>query len=180
MYVESKWGFKQVGACSIHICQGTNGDQCLEHFCFLRVEHPYIVGKSEKYLDVGEPTYHSKKTACYWLQVQTTVYISFNNANYSQKLHKKHSIRAAVHGIRRFHWTLHHQITECMLACPTPPVQYHKLLQAVYIVQVNSIGGVTTCTSTVHNQPANFWCHQASPCIPSGFGHRENTKLHSG
>ena len=30
----------------------------------LSVEHPYIVGKSEKSLDVGEPTY-AKKTACY-------------------------------------------------------------------------------------------------------------------
>ena len=31
----------------------------------LRVEHPYIVRKSEKSLDMGEPTFHAEKTACY-------------------------------------------------------------------------------------------------------------------
>ena len=37
----------------------------------LRVEHPYIVGKLEKSLDISEPTFHAEKTACYRLQQQT-------------------------------------------------------------------------------------------------------------
>ena len=39
-----------------------------------RVEHPYIVRKSEKSLDMGEPTFHAEKTACYRLQQQTKVH----------------------------------------------------------------------------------------------------------
>ena len=38
------------------------------------VEHPYIVWKSEKPLDMGEPTFHAEKTAGYWLQQQTKVH----------------------------------------------------------------------------------------------------------
>ena len=34
----------------------------------LGVEHPYIVRKLEKSLDMGELTFHAKKTACYRLQ----------------------------------------------------------------------------------------------------------------
>ena len=34
----------------------------------LGVEHPYIVGKLEKFLDMGEATFHAEKTACYQLQ----------------------------------------------------------------------------------------------------------------
>ena len=49
-----------------------------------------------------------------------TAWFSFSTANYSRKLHKKHLIRAVAHGIRQFHWALHHQIAECMWACPTP------------------------------------------------------------
>ena len=42
----------------------------------LSVEHPYIVGKSEKSLDVGEPpTFHAEKTACYRLQQRTKVHV---------------------------------------------------------------------------------------------------------
>ena len=72
----------------------------------LKVEHHYIVRKSEKSLDMGEPNFHAEKTACYQLQQETRVHVltfSFSMANYSRKLHKKHSIRAAVHRIRRFH-----------------------------------------------------------------------------
>ena len=29
----------------------------------LKVEHPYIVRKSEKFLDMGELTFHAEKTA---------------------------------------------------------------------------------------------------------------------
>ena len=74
----------------------------------LKVEHHYIVRKSEKFLDMGEPTFHAEKTACYRLQQQTRVHVltfSVSAANYSGKLHKKHSIKAAVHRIRRFHFT---------------------------------------------------------------------------
>ena len=40
----------------------------------LRVEHSYIVRVSEKSLDMGEPTFHTEKTACYRLQQQTKVH----------------------------------------------------------------------------------------------------------
>ena len=43
----------------------------------LRVEHPYIVGKSEKVGEIAsmcEPTFHAEKTACHRLQQQTTVH----------------------------------------------------------------------------------------------------------
>ena len=58
----------------------------------LRVEHPYIVRKSEKSLDMGALTFHAEKTAC--------CMFSFSVANYSLKLHKKHSIKTEAHGIR--------------------------------------------------------------------------------
>ena len=35
----------------------------------------YIVGKSEKSLDTGKPTFHTEKTACYQLQQQTKVHV---------------------------------------------------------------------------------------------------------
>ena len=41
----------------------------------LRVEHPYVVRKSEKSLDMGELTFHAEKTACYWLQQETKVHV---------------------------------------------------------------------------------------------------------
>ena len=41
----------------------------------LRVEHPYIVRKSEKFLDKGELTFLAEKTACYQLQQQTKVHV---------------------------------------------------------------------------------------------------------
>ena len=34
----------------------------MEHFCSIRVEYPYIVRKSEKFLDMGEVTFHAEKT----------------------------------------------------------------------------------------------------------------------
>ena len=46
-----------------------------------RVEHPYIVRKSKKSLDMGKPTFHAEKTACYLLQQQNKV--SSSAANYS-------------------------------------------------------------------------------------------------
>ena len=51
----------------------------------LRVEHLYIVRKLEKFLDMGEPTFHAKKTACYRLQQQTKVHVSFSVAKYYAK-----------------------------------------------------------------------------------------------
>ena len=41
----------------------------------LRVEHRYIVRKSEISLDMGELTFHAKKTVCYQLQQQTKVHV---------------------------------------------------------------------------------------------------------
>ena len=32
---------------------------------------------------------------------------------------QKHSVRAAVHRIRRFRWELYHQIAKCIWSCPT-------------------------------------------------------------
>ena len=43
---------------------------------------------------------------------KTKYIFSFSVANYSLKMHKKHSIKAAAHGIRQFHKALHHQISE--------------------------------------------------------------------
>ena len=55
----------------------------------LRVEYPYIVGKLEKFLDMGELTFRAEKTSCYWLQQQTKVqFLSFSTVKYSQKLQK--------------------------------------------------------------------------------------------
>ena len=46
------------------------GTNCWNTFV-IRVEHPYIVGKLVKSLDMGEPTFYAKKTAWYQLQQQT-------------------------------------------------------------------------------------------------------------
>ena len=58
----------------------------------LRVEHPYIVRKSAlsmlRKLHVDDCSRKPKYM------------FSFSAANYSLKLHKKHSIKAAVHGMR--------------------------------------------------------------------------------
>ena len=65
----------------------------------LRVEHPYIARKS----DMVEFTSHAQKTACYQLQHQTKVHIlALAWQTLFQKLHKMHSIKAEVHGIRQF------------------------------------------------------------------------------
>ena len=67
-YAESSRGIKQVSARSLQVCRGTDAWNTF----VLRV-HPYIVRKSEKSLDTGEPTFHAEKTACYRLQQQTKV-----------------------------------------------------------------------------------------------------------
>ena len=59
----------------------------------LKIEHPYMVRKFKKFLDMGELTTHGKNQSASF---------SFGVVNYSQKLHKKHSIRAAAYGIRQF------------------------------------------------------------------------------
>ena len=93
----------KVSACSIQVCQGSVGINALNTFV-LRVEHPYIVGKLEKPLDLGEPTFYAEKTACYRLQQQTKVHVLALAMQTTRKnCTKKHSIRAAVHRIRRFH-----------------------------------------------------------------------------
>ena len=50
---------KQVSARSIQVCRGSMLGTLL-----LRVEHPYIVRKSENSQDMGELTFHAEKTAC--------------------------------------------------------------------------------------------------------------------
>ena len=65
-YAESSQGFteiKQVSARSIQVCWGSMGFNAWNTFV-LRVEHPYIVRKLEKFLDMGELTFHAEKTAC--------------------------------------------------------------------------------------------------------------------
>ena len=66
---------------------------------------------------------------------------SFSVANYSLKLHKKDSIRAALHGIRQFHWELH-RIAECMWACSTPPwgcvVHFQELTSWLRTIQISA------------------------------------------
>ena len=119
-YVESSRRFteiKQVSARSIQVCWGSVGFNAWNTFV-LRVEYPYIVRKLEKSLDVGELTRKlhvgdcSRKPKCIF---------SFSAVNYYLKPHKKHSIKAAAHGIRWFYKALHHQISECTWACPNPP-----------------------------------------------------------
>ena len=64
-YAESSRGFtemKQVSARSIQVCRGSMGFNAWNTFV-LRIEHPYIVRKSEKFLDMGELTFHAEKTA---------------------------------------------------------------------------------------------------------------------
>ena len=76
-YAESSRGFteiKQVSARSIQVCRGSMGFNAWNTFV-LRVEHPYIVRKSEKSLDMGELTFHAEKTACCRLQQETKVHV---------------------------------------------------------------------------------------------------------
>ena len=55
------------------------------------VEHSYTVRKSEKSLNMGEPTFQAKKTACYRLQQQTKVYVLAlaRQSTLENVLHKK-------------------------------------------------------------------------------------------
>ena len=52
----------------------------------LRVEHPYIVRKSEKSPDMGELTFHAEKTAC--CNRKTKYMFTFSMTCYFLKLHK--------------------------------------------------------------------------------------------
>ena len=66
-YAESPREFteiKQVAARSIQVRRGSTGFNAWNTFV-LRVEHFYIVRKLEKSLDMGEPSFHSEKTAHY-------------------------------------------------------------------------------------------------------------------
>ena len=55
--IQSSQGFKQVSTRSIQVRWGINAWNTF----VLRVEHPYIVRKLEKSLDMGEPTFHAEK-----------------------------------------------------------------------------------------------------------------------
>ena len=71
-FLESSQGFteiKRVRNRSIQVCQGSLLGTW--NTFVLRIEHPYIVGKS---LDKGELTFHVEKSACYQLQQQTKVH----------------------------------------------------------------------------------------------------------
>ena len=64
-YAESSQGFteiKQVSTRSIKVWGSVGFNAC--NTFVLRVEHPFIVRKSEKSLDMGELTFHTEKTAC--------------------------------------------------------------------------------------------------------------------
>ena len=63
----------------------------------LRVEHPYIVRKLEKSLDVGEPALHAMLSIA---AANQSACFDFSTTNYSRKPHKKHLIRVIAHGIR--------------------------------------------------------------------------------
>ena len=71
---------KQVSACSSQVCWDIKAWNTF----VLRVEDPYIVRESEKSLDMGEPTSMMRSSSA---------------GNYSQKLHKKDSIKPVVHGV---------------------------------------------------------------------------------
>ena len=76
-YAESSRGFteiKQVRARSIQGCRGSMGFNAWNTF-LQRVEHPYIVTKLDKFLDMGELTFHAEKTACWRLQQETEVHV---------------------------------------------------------------------------------------------------------
>ena len=75
-YVESPRGFteiKQVSTRSIQVCRGSTGFNAWNPFV-LRVEHLCTIRKLEKSLEMGETSFHCKKTACYGLQQQTKVH----------------------------------------------------------------------------------------------------------
>ena len=99
----------------------------------LRVEHPYVVKKLEKSMDVVSPPSMLRKlcvTDC--SSKPECICFSFSMANHSRKLHKKQLVRAVAHGIRRFNWALSHQIAECTWACP-PGVPPPSLGRAWYL-----------------------------------------------
>ena len=68
-------GFTNIKQVSIRKHPVLPRDQWGSMLATLRVEHRYIVRKSEISLDMGEPTFHAKKTACYRLQQQTEVHV---------------------------------------------------------------------------------------------------------
>ena len=66
---------KQVNTCSIQVFRGTMQWGPMLGTLVLRVEHPNIVRKLVKSLDMGEPVFHAKKNACCRLQQQTKVHV---------------------------------------------------------------------------------------------------------
>ena len=53
---------QRLNACDVQVCRGSMRINAWKTFV-LRLEHPYIVRKLEKSLDMGELTFHAKKTA---------------------------------------------------------------------------------------------------------------------
>ena len=61
----------------------------------LRVKHPYVVGKLETSMDVGEPC--REKCMLQIAAANHSACFSFSAGNHSRKLHVKHSIRTVAH-----------------------------------------------------------------------------------
>ena len=149
--MESSWGF-----INIQVCQGINGDQYLEHFCILRVEHSYTVRKSEKSLDRGEPTCRengmlpiaaASQSACFCFSGQTI------HSKIAQK-----ALNIAANGIRQFHW--HHQISECTWGCPTPPSPSSSLFFSCCtccVTKEKSILGIKIFSPVWIRESASLW-----------------------
>ena len=62
----------------------------------LNVEHPYIVRKSKKSLDMGELTFHAKKNCVADCSRKPKYMFNFIAVSNSLKLHKQHSIIQCV------------------------------------------------------------------------------------
>ena len=106
-YAESLQGFTEIKQVSARGLPGFNRVQCLEHFCskgrsLYCQRNPWIWVRSPSMLKKLHVDDCSRKSKYMF---------SFSMVNYPLKLHKKHSIKATAHEIRRFHKALHHQIS---------------------------------------------------------------------
>ena len=60
-FAESSRGLQRLNKSVLVACKFAGGS--VLGTLVLRIERPYIVGKSKKSLDMGEPTFHAEKTA---------------------------------------------------------------------------------------------------------------------
>ena len=138
---------QKLNAHSIQVWRGLMGINAWNTFV-LKVESLHC----QKSLDMSEPTFHAEKTACYQLQQQTKVHVSALARQTTLEQHKKHSIKTAANRIRQFHWTLHHQISECTWACPIPPahIQY-------FVVILQNLNWVIFTNRPTSLRPPRAW-----------------------